>query len=285
MSRFRFDATAPTVVASLTEAGAVWARMQPKIDLHRMEPLLPLSAEHLASHVQACQQDIRASGELAGTPRTLWVLGSFWINTWVQPRPSGVASMSELEKLAKARAAQLFGPSPDGQSWRVSADWKSRTAFLCHAAPATVLDKIGTEAIETPLTLALLAATRLPELQARERTIWMAFTAPGETHVIAFEQGYPVGLTSRRGPPETDTGEALNQAISMWRLEQTRTGQRSDRLYWLNGALQKPTQLGQALQAISPIKAPWQHFQKDEHALPPAQRWLTWILGMQRAFS
>lgn len=285
MSRFRFEASAPDVVVSLTEAGAAWASVQPGSGVHLVDLQPPLSITHLPAHVQACNKDIRARSAVQGVPRALWVLSSFWLNTWVQPCPTGVASMSELESLVKARATQLFGPAPDGQAWAISADWKSQGHFLCHAAPASVVAALGSDAMQSPLTLALHAATRLPELQTRDGLGWIAITAPGETHLVAVQDGYPVTLMSRRAGFGQDAREVLNQAISLWRIEQARTGQHADRLYWLDGACNEPMPRDELPQAVTPVEALWQRPSKDAEALPPAGRWLTRVLGMQRAFT
>lgn len=286
MSRFLFEAKPPAVVASLTEAGVAWARVQPKTTVRLIDAELPFSATHLPNHVQACKQDIRACKDLQGAHRTLWVLGSFWLNTWVQPRPTGVASLHELEGLVKARATQLFGPAPDGKPWMVSADWKSQGAFVCYAVPSSVIEAFGADdTVQSPLKLALDAARRVPELQAGGQTVWMAFTAPGETHLVAFQRGYPVALTSRRSPVTAQTSEVLDQAVTLWRVEQARTGQRSDRLFWLNAALKDLPLDRDARQGVTRLNIPWLRPADTSEALLPVERWLAWTVGVQRDFT
>lgn len=284
MSRFRFEAFAPDVVVSLTETGAAWTRVRSGSGVHLVDLQPPLSITHLPAHVQACNKDIRARSAVQGVPRALWVLSSFWLNTWVQPSPTGVASMSELESLVRARATQLFGPAPDGQAWAISADWKSQGHFLCHAAPASLVGALGSDAMQSPLTLVLQAAARLPDMQTPDGLGWMAFTSPSETHLIALQDGYPFHLISRRGRPDQDVREALNQAVSLWRLEQARTGQRAERLYWLDGTSHEPVQPDGLPLAVSLIEAPWQLPAKNAEPLPHASRWLACVLGMQKAF-
>lgn len=283
MSRFLFDASGPTVVVSLTEAGAAWSFVQNRDDIQLVELKHPLSAAHLTVNMQSCEQDIRASSKVRGVSRTLWVLSSFWLNTWVQSLPTGVESMSELESLAKARATQLFGPAADGQPWSVSADWKSHGPFLCHAAPASVVSVLRSDAMQSPLTLALHAASCLPELKTMHGVAWIAFTVPGEIHVVAFQGGYPITLSSRRGHPNQTAREALAQAVTLWRREQVRTSRCTEHLFWLDGSFREFLPDGECPPEVTCLKAPWLQHAKYTADLTPAGRCLSWVLDMQRA--
>lgn len=281
MSRFLSDTSPVERVAVLSDAGSAWTLVQTSTLLHTVDATPQAAANAFADQVQTCRQDMltHAGGQTAAVP-TLWVLSSFCLNTWIQPHAYGIQSLSELERLIVARAVQLYGPAPDGQPWAVCADWKSNGPFLCHAAPQSTLAATERDSVQSPVTLALHASKRHPELQSEPRLTWMTFTLPGETHVFAFSRGYPVSIASRRSSNTATTQESLNQALALWRIEMARTGEMAERLYWLDGDMKPPANPADLPPAVSRLRAPWHNPTKASVDLAHSERWLTWVIGL-----
>lgn len=58
-----------------------------------------------------------------------------WVKHWLQTPPTGVASFQELQLVARARCAHLFGHTP--ADWTVTGDWHTTHAFVCAALSAS----------------------------------------------------------------------------------------------------------------------------------------------------
>ena len=68
-----------------------------------------------------------------------WVLAPSLVRSWVQFPSPQIASLSELQAVAQARASQLFGEpvcaAAPGVPWAVTADWQAGRPFLCMTSP------------------------------------------------------------------------------------------------------------------------------------------------------
>ena len=110
--------------------------------------VLGLDAQHLAwlapdmfgpARATTARHDAVAQavqGATAGT-RVDVVAASDLAVHWLQTPPSSVASFDELQLVAGARCAHLFGGSP--RDWCVTGDWSASRSFVCAALPRSVM--------------------------------------------------------------------------------------------------------------------------------------------------
>jgi hypothetical protein len=68
------------------------------------------------------------------------VVGADLARHWVQTPPASVASLAELQQIAQARRAHLFGNTfgDAAQTWWIAGDWDARRPFVCAAMPAAL---------------------------------------------------------------------------------------------------------------------------------------------------
>ncbi len=59
---------------------------------------------------------------------------------WMQEAPHALASLQELQRVAQARCADLFGGTE--ADWRVTGDWRLDRPFVCAALPETTTRSI-----------------------------------------------------------------------------------------------------------------------------------------------
>lgn len=70
------------------------------------------------------------------------VVGADLSHHWMQTPPASVASLAELQQVAQARRAHLFGhtsgstPGDASGAWWITGDWDARRPFVCAALPA-----------------------------------------------------------------------------------------------------------------------------------------------------
>lgn len=68
------------------------------------------------------------------------VVGADLARHWVQTPPASVASLAELQQVAQARRAHLFGNTlgDAAQTWWIAGDWDARRPFVCASLPAAL---------------------------------------------------------------------------------------------------------------------------------------------------
>ena len=122
---------------------------RPKAGAARPPLVLGLSAQRLAwassvpqarspSIVTAAHGDVtQAFGNALRGSHVDVVAGNDIALHWLQTPPSSVSSFDELQLVASARCAHLYGGTP--QDWWVTGDWSVSHPFVCAALPRSVV--------------------------------------------------------------------------------------------------------------------------------------------------
>lgn len=85
---------------------------------------LPAAVRSAAAQLRRHQPRLRTINVVAGADLA---------RHWVQTPPASVASLAELQQIAQARRAYLFGDA--ASIWWVAGDWDARRPFVCAALP------------------------------------------------------------------------------------------------------------------------------------------------------
>lgn len=188
-------------------------------------------------------RDVRSALDKKNQPSTnfQWVVSSFFLNTWIQAVPQGLASLAELSTLVQLRAPFLFGAPLCGEQWTVSADWQSSGHMVCHAIPQVALDALGDLPVSSLLTLALSALRTLGNNDPA--TSWYAVTAADELHILAMRNGAPLALRSTRQTAGATPEQLVSQVHALWQREQAKTDWPLGKLRWLHCGSQLPKEL------------------------------------------
>lgn len=232
VSRFPFNSNSTSVLVALPLQGRpAWFDGDQPVQARS----LPADAQDsapagLLQRIQEARRSLQHT--VPGKHSQQWVVSSFLLNTWLQTVPESIASLKELSTLVHSRAPFLFGPPPCGQTWAVSADWKSSGVMMCHAIPKAALENLENVRLSSLLTLAI---TALSILVKNDQTIhWYAITAADELHILAMRAGTPVALRSSRRRADASAEEQIAQTRELWHREQAKYDWQSGNLGWLH---------------------------------------------------
>lgn len=174
---------------------------------------------------------------------------------WLQAPPASVLSFAELQLVARARCAHLYGGSPT--DWRIAADWQTSRPFMCAAVPQEAALKIEQE-------LSMLGLT------PRWHSAWSVLCCAGPytfrpngwsavrtlTRVMLWHcrAGHVDCFTAWAVSPTEGSASAARRAIQQMRVENSRSGHTAaDALQWLDFADRDALCAGQ----LSGVTAVW----------------------------
>jgi hypothetical protein len=156
----------------------------------------------------------------AGTLRVL--LGADLCRHWVLQVPEGIRSWADLQALAHARAAALFGaPAADAGSlcWALGADWRAAGPQWCSAVPSVWVEGLRQAAAACGVRVQVLSAMQVAWQRLRQARLargLLAWTTPG--HLVlahADAQGRVQAWRALRRPPGQIADLALAEARAL----------------------------------------------------------------------
>lgn len=241
MSRFPFrPKPRPCLVALPMSGHPAWLSSEMPTQA-RQVPNLPGQAnapEDIVHRIQATRRSLEKT--LATNSHIRWIVSSFFLNTWIQAVPRGIASLDELSALVQLRASFLFGQPVCGHHWAVDADWQSSGTMLCHAMPQAALVAFENESVSS---LASMAIDALGTIRRNEHSVrWYAVTAANELHILAMQSGTPLTLRSTHRFAGGTADDQIRQTRELWRREQAQSGWHEGNLNWLHCDTNLPLQ-------------------------------------------
>lgn len=164
---------------------------------------------------------------------------------WLQPVPSGTASLSELHAVAMATAQQLWGEG-SVEAWSVMGDWRSGGAFLCTAVPAAwervwaeLRARWGELSIHTPLLLALrhgLSGARLTSHSLSgprwPRHGWVGFALAHHLFVLRLQDAQVASLRCVQIPHAAGCASLEKAVLQEARREMLRYGGQQEPVHY-----------------------------------------------------
>lgn len=175
---------------------------------------------------------------------------------WVQPPPASVMSLEELQLVAGARCALLYGGTP--QDWWITGDWSTRNPFVCAALPWSVVLPIQEQltqlgfAAQWHTAWSLLCRVKASSFPSEG---WSAMRSPARVVLWRCSGGRVNSLATLALDPHSKSPVATQQALRHMQIESTRTGCNADGpLRWLN---LQDSDGGADLTGVQPVRLDW----------------------------
>ena len=178
-------------------AGQVGTR--PRVEIFDMPPgVSPRPSARVANGSgHDLSSAVRRAGRMEGRSSSgvRVVIGNDLACHWLLAPPTGAASLREIQAVAQARFAELFGERPD--EWLVTGDWRTGHPFICAAVPKWVVAGVnGGVPGEVPGVCTGTVLGRALELFHRQlpNTGWCCVHSPRSLALMHLRNGLPVTL-------------------------------------------------------------------------------------------
>ena len=155
---------------------------------------------------------------------------------WLQSPPASVASLQELQLVAAARCAHLYGDSP--HDWWIAADWSVTRPFVCAALPRALTARLQ-QALDAAGVSVRWHTSWSVACGARTNTFpalgWSALRTPERVVLWHCDEGRVNCLTSHGLSPDTPDAVAAEQSAQLAKLEVVRDASLTDGpLHWVS---------------------------------------------------
>jgi len=142
---------------------------------------------------------------------------------WLQSPPDSLASLQELQLVAAARCADLYGGSP--QDWWIAGDWSATRPFVCAALPRAVTARLQ-QTLDAAAVSVRWHTSWSVACGARTNTFpslgWSALRTPQRVVLWHCDEGRVNCLASHSISPSTPEAVAVEQTTQMAKLEALR---------------------------------------------------------------
>lgn len=142
---------------------------------------------------------------------------------WLQAPPSRVASFQELQLVAGARCAHLYGGAP--QDWWVTGDWSASRTFVCAALPQSVVRPLQEQLAARKLQVSWHTAWSLicrVKAAAFPSDGWSALRSPRRLVLWHCSAGQVDCLSTLAVDEKSADAQVAGQALQQMQVESSR---------------------------------------------------------------